>query len=396
MKKHFFKIIAVLALISILLTGCGTSNPKKPETGTGVATLTAVGDIYFPQEMLAAARQADGTYDFSALLGDTYPLLTLSDLTFGNFEGNFAEEPYGAESGSYPDSLAQALADAGFDLIQTSNSYSIHNGLSGLERTKTVLRQNGITPMGTYVNEDERQAEQVLIREVNGVRIAFVAMTKGMGGLSLPENAATCVDLLYTDYTTNYDSVNTENITALMEEARSYDPDIIVAALHWGSENIREISSSQEKITNLLIENGVDVILGTHSHLVGQVEKRQVDLEGRKKEVIIAYGLGDYCAVADSSCAVSLALQLEFTRDHEAGTTAITDVSYVPLCTVDNGKEAAQRFTVLNAANALELYERNYYRRISDEVYEALTKQIDRLDGYINPVTEEQEPTTAE
>lgn len=384
MKRFFRRSVAAL-LLSILpffLSACGKNvvQDTRPAEGVGVATVSAVGDIYLTDEMLADARRPNGSYDFSVQFSDVCASLAVADVTIGNFEGNFCGAPYGKSAGSYPDEFAAALSSVGFNLLQTANSYSIFSGLSGLQRTKTVIEENGMTAVGTYFDSDDRAENPVVIREVNGVRIAFVAFTKGFGGLGLPENAANCVDLLYKDYTTDYSELDTAAIDAVLNTAKQEKPDVIIASLHWGSENIRSADERQEEAADYLFRNGVDVILGSHSHLVGTVEKRTVTLAGgTTKDVVLAYSLGDFCAAGKGACNASLILNLEFTRDHASGTTAITGVSYTPVAAIDRGSKESDRYAVIDIDNALMLYESNYYDRISTDLYQTLLEKRQSL-----------------
>lgn len=384
MKQAFRRSVASLLLLIFIvsLSACGESAIKdtRPTEGVGVATVSAVGDIYLTDEMLADARRSNGSYDFSAQFEGVCASLAAADLTIGNFEGTFCGTPYGMKAGSYPDALAAALSAAGFDLLQTANSYSIFGGFSGLQRTKAVIEDNGMTAVGTYSSADDRAEHPVVVREVNGVRIAFVAFTKGLGGLSLPENATGCVDLLYEDYTTNYSDLDTAAIDAVLNAAKQEKPDVIIAALHWGSENVSEVSEKQEEAADYLFRNGVDVILGSHSHLVGTVETRTITFEnGTTKDVVLAYSLGDFCKSEKGACNASLILNLEFTRDHAGGTTTITNVSYTPVASIDRGSKAADRYAVIDIDNALALYEDNYYNRISTDLYETLIEKRQSL-----------------
>lgn len=376
MSVFLRKSCFILALVSIsLLFGCTekpvTSTVSKPTEGMGVVTIAAVGDIFLTDAMLADARMADGTYDFTAKLADTVNSLSAADVAIGNFEGNFAGEPF--SGGSMPDSFASALGDIGFDLLQTANSFSIHNGIAGLQRTKAVIENEHMTALGTYTDYADREEHRVVIREINGIRIAFIAFTKGLNGMSLPSGSEYSVDLLYRDYNENYSDVDTEDIVSLLSAVQLREPDVIIAMLHWGSENITEISETQEEITALMLANGVDVIIGSHSHRVSTIEQRKFTMQdGREKTAVIAYSLGDFCAATEGDVNASLILNLEFTRNHATGATTLTDVSYTPLATVDFGAGRTDRYAVLNVDNAISLYEQNYFGRVSDEIYEEL------------------------
>ena len=128
---------------------------KTPRSDTAVATLCAVGDIRITDELLQAARQG-GSYDFSDILRGTTAVVGAADVAIGNLETTLSGEPY--NDGSAPDALATALRSTGFSLVQTANSYTIQNGLSGLERTQTVLRSAGLTPVGTYERAESRRS----------------------------------------------------------------------------------------------------------------------------------------------------------------------------------------------------------------------------------------------
>lgn len=377
------RLRSLLLLFALILSGCGASVDRdRPATGESVVTLCAVGDILLTEDMLQDARQSTGAYTFAQQFEHCYGAISAADIAIGNLEGNFTASSY--EEGRYPDILAHTLAEAGFDVLQTANSYSIHDGVSGLARTKSVIQGAGMHALGTYRSEKEQKKEQVLLLEVKDIRIAFVSFTKGFGGMALPEDAAYSSNVLYTDYTTNYERVNTDGILAVLDKAKKLSPDIIVASVHWGSENVKEISRSQETIANLLLENGVSLILGSHPHLAGTIEQRHIKLKnGDRNDAVIAYSLGDFGGAKEDSCKLSLMLDLEITRNHATGKTRITRVGYIPIAAVDLGEEAQNRYAVLNVDNAIEQYENNYYNRVSSEVYQKLLKGKESLDAAV-------------
>ena len=352
---------ALLTLcLALPLFGCSGSDAptesKTPRSDTAVATLCAVGDIRITDELLQAARQG-GSYDFSDILRGTTAVVGAADVAIGNLETTLSGEPY--NDGSAPDALATALRSTGFSLVQTANSYTIQNGLSGLERTQTILRSAGLTPVGTYESAEDRAQNRAVLVEANGIRIAVVAFTKGMNGMRLPSGAEYCTNLLYTDYDSNYSHIDTDGITA-------------------------DISDTQEKIADLMFRRGVDVIVGSHSHRVGPVERRSITTDdGVQKDVVLAYGLGDYCAAQEGETNASLALTVEFTRTGES--TVISDVRCTPLATADCGAGTAPRYQVLDAADAVRLYENNYYQRVSDELYEQLLAAKQQIEEAVQP-----------
>ena len=270
-----------------------------------------------------------------------------SDLTIGNLECNFCGAPYaGKPDYRAPESLATTLSTIGFDLLQTANTCSIQNGLSGLQSTISYLTNAGIDHAGTYADAAERAANNgVVIKNVSGLKVAIIAYTKGLGGLQLPEGAEYAVNLLYKDYSTDYEKLDTQALLQSVDAAKELKPDVILVMLHWGSEATLEVTKTQQSLAKQLFERGANAILGTHSHLVGKMETMDVTTDdGKDKTCFVAYSLGNFFSSQDSSyasgCESSVILNLQFTKNGETGETALTSVNYTPLYLMDRGSGA--------------------------------------------------------
>lgn len=369
-------LLIILVLIIILVVkGCRSGNTEKTdepaepqqteqeETPTvktepdTVVTLAAVGDIMMYDEQIEDAKQEDGTYDFTGCFSAVSGLSASADITVGNLELNFCGEPYsGFPNFCAPDVLADTLRTVGFDVLQTANTYSIMNGISGLQSTLRYLDTAGLSHVGTYASAEDKDTNGgVLLKTVNGVKIAFIAFTKGVNNLTLPEGSEYAVNLLYTDYSTDYSKISSKAIVESVDAAKALNPDVIVAMLHWGAEYSTSVDEGQEQIATLLLENGVDVILGSHSHIVGKMEMRDVTtVDGEEKTCFVAYSLGNFCAIKKQDYTdESVILNLEFTKNGETGDTTITGVSYTPLYIMDSGEDAADRFQVLPIRSAI-------------------------------------------
>ena len=354
-------------------------------------TIAAVGSISISDHQLADARTAEG-YDFSPSFFGAAGLLSGADLTVGNLECNFAGAPYGSATSSAPAELADTLAGLGFDLLQTANCASIANGMSGLESTIAGIRRAGMQPVGTFASSQEwRDASGMTMMEVNGLKVAFIAFTKGLGNMSLPENSAKSVNLLYTDYDTNYSDLDTAGIASAMAGVRKQDPDVIIVLVHWGSEYSREVSDSQKRLARLLYENGADAIIGTHSHMVGPIDEHTVTLEdGAEKDVVTAYDLGDfYTDSTKPGTQTSTVLRLTFTRNNWTGKVMLSECKYEPLFCADLGPSVPNRYQVLGIANAIALYEQDYVYRVSEETYGQLKEELAEYPGHIAMPEEE-------
>ena len=395
-------LLVVVLLIILIVRGCSAKDPAPADqtnthdstaeenvalpsaADTSKATLAAVGDIMAYDEQLADAKQADGSYDFTNCLKDVTSYLSTADLAVGNLEANFCGEPYqGYPNFTAPESLAKNLADAGMDLLQTANTYSIQNGISGLTSTIKYITEAGMTPLGTYYLEAAKKENNgVVVKDVNGVKIAFIAYTKGVNNMYLPEGAEYSVDLLYTDYYSTYSTINQDAILASIQSAKDLNPDVIVAMLHWGSEYELNPSDSQDKIADLMFQNGVDVILGSHSHLVGPMERRTVTTtDGDQKEVFIAYSLGNFMSsMTTDGTQSSVILNLEFTKDNKTGSTTISNIDYVPIyLQYDTEAAAGSQIRILDISAEIAKYDTGTAGAVSEETYNAMKSALEQL-----------------
>ena len=346
------------------------TEPIEPET---VITLIAGGDINITDSVVASGQSGSG-YDFTGTFLDIASLFAGADAAIVNLEGNLAGTPYGSQTTSAPQALVQALANAGVDFIQTANSCAINNGISGLRNTIDGIRQAGMEPIGTFATQAEFDAAQgFTIRNIGGIRVAFVAFTKGMNGLGLPAGNEHCVNLLYTDYASNYQRIDTEGITAVLEAVEAQKPDVTIALLHWGSEYNRGISARQETISKLMLEHGVDAIIGTHSHYVQDV------VYDRENGTVIAYSLGDlYGNATKNDTQYSILLELEITRDNYTGQTRITGCDYIPVYTLTPERDG-ESMRVIRIMEAMTQYENNHISKVGDKAYNNLKSALAKI-----------------
>ena len=370
-----------------------TESPTDPAEQTAASTeqitsngeektvihITSVGDFNITDRVVASGGNA---FDYTQLLLDVVPLLTEADLTTMNLEGNFYGIPYGTVNASAPHQLLTALSNAGIDLIQVANSYSIKNGISGLVSTLQYIDASGLEALGAYeTNADFNRSGGYTIRTVKGVKIAFVAFTKGMDGMALPKGSENCVNLLYTDYSASYQKVDTQRITKILNNVKKEKPDIIIALLHWGSEYNDIHSKSQENIKKLMLSLGVDAIIGTHPHYVQQIEFDPA------AGTLVAYSLGDF--VSDGvkgGTEYSLVLDLEITKDYETGETKVTGYQYTPVFTVSD----EETLRVVRLQTAMQAYELYHIDRISGDMYQDMQYALDRIADRVVPKVEEE------
>ena len=374
-------LVLCAAVIFLVADQSGAQNPTEPTpTGPSVTDPTRETDpaqeaepsetvandysvVHFTAAGDITVTDKTAVLDFEEALQDVLPILCRADLTVVNFEGNLIGAPYGAEYASAPQSLMDALRNVGVDMVQMANSRSIYNGLSGLSTTLNNIRAAGLEPVGAWAtNQEAKESGGYTIREVNGIRIAIVAFTKGMDSMALPAGSENCVNVLYEDYATVWKNVDTDRIVSILKNVQREKPDITIALVHWGSEYRDQISSTQTTIKNLMLENGVDAIIGTHPHYVQAMEFDQ------ENGTFVAYSLGDLLGDGETAgTEYGVILDLEITKDNLEGETKITGYSYTPIF---NSRMEGQGIQILRLENAVQAYENGYMYRVSQELYE--------------------------
>ena len=340
--------------------------------------VAAAGDLNISDKVVWSG-QISGDFNYTTAFMDVAPILSEADLSILNFEGNVCGAPYGTETGSAPQQLLEALKNAGVDVLQMANSCSIKNGLMGLTSTLSNIRAAGLEPVGAFSSADEfRKTKGYTICQVGDVKIALVAFTKGVGSLGLPVGSEDCVNILYEDYYTTYQTINKKAIRNILRAAEAEKPDLTIALLHWGSEYNEEISKSQQEVAKLMIAEGVDAIIGSHPHLVHQIDFDE------EKGTIVAYSLGDFFGDGErGGTNYAIILDLEITKDYDTGVTKVTDYSYVPIYTLAENQCDGQR-RVIRIENAMSAYELNFVDKITDSCYENMQFAMERILKRVN------------
>ena len=351
--------------------------PTRPVQKDPITTIhiKAAGDLNVTDSVVNAGV-AIGGFDFGPVFKDVAGILSDADLTVMNFEGNVCGEPYGTQTTSAPVELIRSLRSCGVDLLQMANSCAINNGLNGLTATLNAIRSAGIEPMGAYATAGElRNSKGYTITDVQGVKVAFVAFTKGLGGRGMPAGNEELVNLLYKDYSTEYKEIDKDRIGQILKNVETEKPDITVAMLHWGSEYNDDISKTQKSIVSLMQKQGVDIIIGTHPHTLQPI------VFDDSAGTLVAYSLGDFFGEADRGATnYSVILDIEITKDANAGITRVTNYSYTPIYTVREGEAVGNKDRrVVRIEKALEAYEDNFLDKVTEATAAGMQKAMTRI-----------------
>ncbi len=358
--------------------------------GPAVATIAFVGDISTSTDQVAAVTQADGTYDFSIPFTDAeyYFSSDIVSYAIADFESTlvdglaYGRDPYY----NSPIELAGSLRTLGIRMVSTANTYALNNGIEGLVSTKNYLTQAKLRVVGTYLSQEERDENNgAYIRNIHKIKFAFLAYTKGTDSVTMPEGCEYALNTLYTDYSDFWSSLNSSQIRKDVQAAKDAGAEVIIALVHWGSEYSRSVSDNQEEAADLLLQNGVDVVIGTHSHLVNSMGFEEVELsDGTKKTCFVAYGLGDFYTDPEQATAQqSLILNLEFTKSGD-GSVSITGANYVPIYMNITESDGVRQFHVLDVYKNLASLKRKEDSLTSEEaeLFNELLDTVDTMHNY--------------
>lgn len=356
-----------------------TQEKEEEKEKDTIFTMTAIGDVMCHNtQYLDAYVEADDDYDFSYVFEDIYRYTKMSDITIGSLETSFAGKERGYSNYptfNSPDNLAYTLKKIGVDVLSTAGNHCLDMGFSGLSRTIDVLDDADISHLGTYQTQENR--DKILFKIVKDVKIAFVNYTYGTNGIPIPDGQEFCVNLIDKDL-----------MKKDIESAKEQEADMIVACMHWGTEYQTTPNAEQEELADFLFQNGVDIILGNHPHVLEPMEKRTVTLEdGTEKDGFIIYALGNFiCDQNAENTRNSIILNLKITK-HVGGKISIDKADYIPIYMYKNPASKLRSMKLLDVEKMISNYEiainNGTEPAISQELYNDLKVQLEKIETIV-------------
>ena len=333
-------------------------------------TMTAIGDtLCHNTQYWDAYNSSTKQYDFSYVYDNIKDYTSSADITIGSLETTFAGEDRGYSNYpvfNSPDSLATGLKDIGVDVISLAGNHALDYGYSGICRTIDVLDNVGISHLGTYKSAEDQ--DKILIKDVKGVKIAFINYTYGTNGIPVPSDKSYCLNLIDKDL-----------ISKQIKQAKEQNVDMIVACMHWGTEYKTSANDEQKELADFLFKSGVDIILGNHPHVLEPMEKKTITLDdGSTKDVFVVYALGNF--TADQRAEItrdSAILNLDITKDSD-GKILINKVSYVPIYMYKNSAAKVHKFKILDIEKSIANFDSGD-TSIGSSVYSNLKVQLQKI-----------------
>jgi len=364
--KGYRVIVWVLAIFIILqlLVGCSyrgqvtTIDDIKEEVvqlEPVHVTISAVGDVMVHQPQIWAAKQSN-TYDFTNNFSKIAPYIRQSNIAIANLETTFGGESRGYSGYpmfNSPDQLADALFGAGFDVISTVNNHTMDTGVNGLLRTVDVLKERNLSVIGTKRNVEE---DSFLIKDVNGIKVGITGYTyetprfgdfRTLNGVKIPKVAEGLID----SFSLEHLEMDLLKIKDRIESMQMAGAEVIVFYVHWGVEYERTPNKYQIDIAKRLSDYGVDVIFGSHPHVLQPVEIIESEESGKK--TLITYSLGNFISnqryetLNNRYTEDGMLVTVEFKKDLNNNEITLNNVFYMPTWVYRYTETGKQRYEVI-------------------------------------------------
>lgn len=331
--------------------------------------IVSVGDIMMHDIQISGGyNQQTQSYKYDYMFDKVKSYVADGDITVGNLELTMAGEENGGYTGypcfNSPDSLAAALKNIGIDVLTTANNHSLDRRYNGVVNTIKVLDNLGIAHTGTF--ESQAKSQEILIKDVKDTKIAFLAYTYGTNGINPDKGKEYCV---------NY--IDKDKIKAQIKAARAQGAEIICVSPHYGQEYIRQPNSQQKELVDFLVEQGVDVILGGHPHVLQPVEIRETTYDGKPKQTVVLYSQGNFVSAQRTRYREQSAIfDINLKRNYKTGEVTVEKVDYRPIWvdqTIINGK---YNFRVLPAKKSIYEYGQGTDPLLSGNDYTLLKRAL--------------------
>jgi poly-gamma-glutamate synthesis protein (capsule biosynthesis protein) len=340
--KIIFNILIFSILISFKHFILNESGNAKNQTFTDkdsivTAKLCFVGDLMCHSTQFNYAKVEADSFDFSGVFKEVKNFLTEPDLTVGNLETVIAGNNKGYSGYPYfnaPDDFIYTLKESGFNLLITANNHALDQGEDGVDRTIVIINQNKIHRTGTFNSQKDQDSIRIFM--INSIKIAILAYTENINGLSVPKGK---------DYIINL--IDEEKIKADIQKARLKDVDVVLVHLHYGTEYKREPNDYQKEIVDKIISYGADIIIGGHPHVIQPFDYFKT-INTKIDSGFVAYSMGNF--VSNQRWRYSDAgviLNIQISKNKFTDSVYINEISYLPTWVFRGSTKNGREYIIL-------------------------------------------------
>lgn len=296
--------------------------------------LVMVGDMLMHERVMESGLLEDGSYNFDHLFVNVKDTIMSADVALVNQEtilGGKELRLTGYPSFNSPYELGDGLVNAGFDVVLHATNHTLDRGKAGVLNCMNYWKENH--PQIDYlgINESEEMYQDFLyIYEHEDMKVAILNYTYGTNGVQPPEDMP---------YIVNY--MDKEKIAADLKRAEE-TADFTVVCPHWGTEYVLTETGSQRQWASFFIENGADLIIGTHPHVI---EPMKWEMDDSGNQALVYYSIGNFVNGTSGTGEGTLNRMVGGIADvtlarNEEDEVVIADYGVIPIvCHIDEGKD---------------------------------------------------------
>lgn len=332
--------ICVLAIVCIL-AGSGDVSAKEIQTDANTFSLMMVGDNLLHKPISESGRRKNGKYNYDFLFTHIKDEAESADAAMINQEvvlggAKLGISGYPSFNGRYE--VGDAIAKAGFNVVLHATNHSLDKGAAGIKNCLKFWRKKHPDIKVTGMNESAKAQNKITYIKKKGICVAILNYTYGTNGIRMPESMPYAVNML------------TKKKVARDVRKAKKKADFIVVCPHWGTEYNTGIDASQKRWAKYFLKIGVDLVIGTHPHVIEPV-KWMKGKGGRK--MLVYYSLGNF---VNSTSRRGAGVARQFyggmakvnLRRNADGKVVISKAKFVPLIT---HKKANGKITTYKVAD---------------------------------------------
>lgn len=302
---------------------------EAPKELDAKVSIVAVGDNLIHNTCIAAGEKDDGTRDYTSFYEDISKYIKSADIAVINQETILGGDSF--EFSGYPEfntpwEVGEAAIDAGFDIFTCATNHSLDRRSAGIEKEVEFFSKHPeVVHVGTYTSEEDYN--KITYYEKNGLTFAILNWTYGTNGIPIPSDKPYVVSMLRED-----------KVRKDITEARK-NADVVIALPHWGTENSHSVDEQQRKYVKIFSELGVDIVIGTHPHVLQEVE--WVENETTGKKMLVYYSIGNFIS-HQTNLNQMCGGMAEITVERKAGEIQITNAKLAP--TIDYYRRSGNKY----------------------------------------------------
>lgn len=311
------------------------------------------GDVLLHASVFNAAKTGEGTYNFTPFFSLAKDLFD-GDLNILNMEGPVDARGENKNIQTYPTfnapiEILDSLKEIGITTLITANNHSLDMSKNGLVNTRRNIIDKEFDAIGTY--ETQEDSDTPFIKEINGIKVGIAAFTDSTNGIQIKDG-----NYFLKRFVLSESAI--PDLTKEVQKLHQAGAEYTIVSLHWGAEYADKPTKTQEKIAQALADAGVDLIMGNHSHCVQPIKKITTELNGKSKECVIIYSLGNFfvnqTGLNTPKTQYGMVVSLNVSKEND-GTIKLLNLDYTPTFMLYNKSEKGENaFRVFAAEKYME------------------------------------------